>query len=66
MNIDVKILIFRPTIVNASEPLPVFIPHTQPVPLPPPERRLTLASLCRAIFALAFWYWVIVLCLRLI
>jgi hypothetical protein len=55
MNIDVRILIFRPTIVNASQPLPVFIPYPQvvdvaprAVPHPAPPRKLTLASLLRS------------------
>jgi hypothetical protein len=73
MNIDIQILIIRPTFIAASEPSPVFIPYPQPVHAQQssvehvaPRRKLTLASLCRALLALGFWYWVITLCLRMI
>jgi hypothetical protein len=73
MNIDVKILIIRPTFINASEPLPIFVPSVQPVHEQPnlvahaaPPRKLTLASFCRALLGLAFWWVVITLCVRLI
>ena len=73
MTIDIRILIIRPTFTNASEGFPVFIPSPQPIHAAPravqhvaPERRLTLSSLCRALMALAFWWVVISLCVRLI
>jgi hypothetical protein len=69
MNIDIKIVILRPTFINARESLPVFVPSTQlgEVRLPAAEpRRLGLISLCRALFGLMFWWVVISLCVRLI
>jgi hypothetical protein len=69
MHIDIKVLILRPTFINASEPLPVFISYPQPrdeSENSPTHRKLTLTSLLRALFGLAFWWVVIGLCVRLI
>jgi hypothetical protein len=65
MHIDIRILVFKPTIMTASEPPLVFVPYPQPVQLAAPHRKLGLASFCRALFALAFWWVVIGLCVRL-
>jgi hypothetical protein len=69
MHIDIRILVIRPTIINASESVPVFVPGTQlgdSREAPRDYRRLGLASLCRALLALAFWWVVISLCVELI
>ena len=69
MHIDIRILVFKPTIMTASESLPVFIPQTQLGEGPANStnhRKLTLSSFCRALVALMFWYVVISLCVRLI